>query len=49
MPVTRRYGSPVSMGPTAVNEFNSLVQTTAGQSDFSLRIFEMFKAKFTGA
>lgn len=36
------------MPPFAVNAFNSLVHTMAGQSESSWSIFELFKGKFSG-
>jgi hypothetical protein len=48
MPTAWRYGSPGSMPAAAVNAFNSLVHTIAGQSESSWSIFELFKAKFSG-
>ncbi len=48
MPTAWRYGSPGGMPPAAVNAFNSLVHTIAGQSESSWSIFELFKSKFRG-
>jgi len=48
MPAAWRYGSPGSMPPSAVDAFNALVHTIAGQSESSWSIFELFKAKFNG-
>lgn len=48
MPTAWRYGSPGSMPLAAVNAFNSLIHTIAGQSESSWSIFELFKAKFSG-
>jgi hypothetical protein len=48
MPTAWRFRSPGAMPPAAVNAFNSLVHTIAGQSESSWSIFETFKAKFNG-
>ena len=48
MPTAWRFRSPGAMSPAAVNVFNSLVHTIAGQSESSWSIFETFKAKFNG-
>lgn len=48
MPTAWRYGTPGSMPPVAVNAFNSLIHTIAGQTESSWSIFELFKAKFNG-
>lgn len=48
MPSAWRYQSPGAMPLAAVNAFNDLVHTIAGQSDSSWAIFELFKARFSG-
>ncbi|WP_189486221.1 hypothetical protein [Asticcacaulis endophyticus] len=48
MPTSWRYGAPGSLNPAAVNAFNALVHTIAGQAESSWAIMELFKAKFSG-